>query len=106
MADTIYKIPLTITPQTFDITLAGRALTLTCRWNEKSAIWMLDIADATTGEVLTQSLPLVAGVDLLEQYAHLGIPGMLGVYTEGNPTAPPTFENLGIDSNLYHLVVT
>lgn len=106
MSETLYRIPLTNTPQTFDLELGARLLTITCRWNETSSVWMLDIADASTGEILTQSLPLVAGVDLLEQYAHLDIPGIMGVYTEGDPTAPPTYDNLGSASNLYFLEVT
>jgi hypothetical protein len=49
-------------------------------------------------------MPLVTGIDLLRQYRYLGIPGSMIVYTDGDPDAPPTLENLGNESNLYYVV--
>jgi hypothetical protein len=40
---------------------------------------------------------------LLEQFKHVGIPGKLLVYTDGDEFAPPTLENLGQEANLYYV---
>lgn len=101
---TVLTIPLTNVPQTFAITLNGRALMLTNRWNDQMQTWLLDLVDGVTQAPLLMSLPLVTGVDLLAQFAHLGIGGQLIVYTDGDPATPPTLNNLGVDANLYYLV--
>ena len=103
-APTVLQIPLTNVPQTFDITLNGRDLTLTSRWNDVMQTWLLDLVDGVTQAPLLMSLPLVTGVDLLAPFAYLGLTGQLLVYTNGDPTTPPTLETLGDESNLYYLV--
>jgi hypothetical protein len=101
---TVLTIPLTNLPQTFAITLNGRDLVMTSRWNDTMQTWLLDLVDGVTSLPILLSLPLVTGVDLLAQFAHLGLTGQLIVYTDGQADAPPTLSNLGIDSNLYYLV--
>jgi len=66
--------------------------------------WTLDIFDETTSQPLIVNLPLVAGANLLEQFGHIGIPGKLLVYTDGDEFTPPTLDNLGQEANLYYLV--
>ena len=51
--------------------------------------------------LLVSGIPLVTGVNLLEQYAHLGFGGGLYVQTTSNPDEVPTFTNLGVDGLLY-----
>lgn len=104
MAEQIFKIPLTNTPQRFAIELAGMSLIVVSRWNGEAPAWMLDFYDEASNEPLILSLPLVSGADLLYQHQHLGIPGQLIVYTDGDEFAPPTLENLGQEANLYYLV--
>ena len=65
--------------------------------------WILDIADGNSGSILAAGLPLITGADVLEGIEYLGINGSLIVYTDGNPSAIPTLNNLGIDCNLYFL---
>ena len=101
---TVLQIPLTNVPQTFDLTLNGRDLTLTSRWNAQMQTWLLDLLDGQTQVPLLMSLPLVTGVDLLAPFAHLGLTGQLIVSTDGDATAPPTLDTLGNASNLYYLV--
>ena len=103
MAETLFQIPLANTPQTFSMTLAGVALTMTSKWNEYCG-WVIDLYDGTTGEPMVMDIPLVVGADLLEQYRYLGLPGNLVVYTDGDQYATPTLSNLGVMSNLYYLV--
>ena len=100
----VFRIPLVPTPQTFGITLAGRALVMTVQWNGESPAWEMDIADGVTGEVLFLRLPIVTGVDLFAQYRHLVLGGALAALNDGTPgNPPPNLTDLGIDSQVYFL---
>lgn len=97
-----YKLPLENTPQSFQISMAGKDYLLTCRWNDADdAGWQVDIADAQTEVAIVTNIPLVTGVDLLSGLGYLGINGRLYVYTDADPTAVPTLDNLGVESNIY-----
>ena len=96
---TVYEIPLSPTPQTFQISLAGTVYTLTLYWADPFG-WFLNIADAS-GNPILNGVPLVTGADLLAQYAYLGFGGSLIVQTSHDTDAVPTFTNLGINSHLY-----
>lgn len=100
----LFVIPLTNVPQRFTIELAGAAYIIICKWNGEMPAWTLDIFDEVTSQPLIVNLPLVAGANLLEQFGHIGIPGKLLVYTDGDEFAPPTLDNLGQEANLYYLV--
>jgi hypothetical protein len=99
----VYRIPLVAKAQQINILLAGVEYTIVCRWNEQCG-WLLDISDAVTKTVLISCLPLVTGLNLVQQYAYTGIGGMLIAFTVGDSTAIPTYENLGIDSGVYFVV--
>ena len=63
--------------------------------------WYLDIRDSK-GNPLVTGIPLVTGADLLAQYEHLGIGGILQVATNGaNPDQMPTYSGMGSQSQLY-----
>lgn len=96
-----FKIPLTPTPQIFSIQLSGidYRIRLTYK-NTDEAGWIIDILDATENQIVN-GIPLVTGVNLLEQYRHLGFLGRLWVQTASDPDAVPTFLNLGIDAQLW-----
>ena len=68
----------------------------------ETTCWMLDISDAANAPLI-QGIPLVTGVDLLQQYPYVGIAGQLVCQTTGDPYAVPTYDNLGIDSKLYFI---
>ena len=98
----LFKIPLSNVPQTFQISLAGKDYNMTCRWNSATeGGWVLDFSDAETAEPIVANIPLVTGVDLLDGLGYLGFGGRLYVYTDGDELAVPTLENLGTESNLY-----
>ncbi|HWI02398.1 MAG TPA: hypothetical protein VNT52_00970 [Acidimicrobiales bacterium] len=104
MAEQLFRIPLEPVPQRFEIDLAGVPYLVAARWNDApEGGWFLDLYDAE-GEPLAMGCPLVTGANLLEQLAHLGIPGVLAIVTDGDEDAPPTLGNLGGESNLYYLV--
>jgi predicted Zn-dependent protease with MMP-like domain len=97
---TVQEIPLTSAPQTFQILLGSNYFKLAFQWRDPSPGWVLDIVDST-GNPIVQGIPLVTGVDLLEQFQYLGIGGQLRVQTDTLPDAVPTFANLGVNSHLY-----
>ena len=79
----LYKIPLTPTPQTFNINLADKEYRLTVRWNASfgSESWILDIAAADNGTPILSGIPIVTGVDLLGPYEDLEFGGHLVCYS-------------------------
>lgn len=95
-----YLIPLVNIPQQFQIDLAGQTYQLTNKWNDMAQSWYLDIADSA-GNPIACGIPFITGDDLLDGLEYLGIDGSLIVYTNGDPTAVPTLDDLGADSNLY-----
>lgn len=98
---TIYPFSLQPNPQKFTISLGGIQYTFTLRYrNTVEGGWILDIGDSQNNP-LVQGIPLVTGASLLGQYAYLGIGGDLWCSTTSDPDAPPTFDNLGTDGNLY-----
>lgn len=102
-----YLIPLIGTPQTFQIVLATVSYLLTVKWNNSSdAGWQFDLTDAATNTPILAGQPFVTGVDMLAGLDYLGIGGSLVTVTNGDPTAVPTFTNLGGDANLYFVVIT
>lgn len=99
---TNFVLPLQNTPQKFQIALAGKEYSLTCKWNDaEEGGWVLDFDDAITQEPIAYNIPLVTGVDLLEGLQYLGFNGQLFVYTDGDELATPTLLNLGVESNVY-----
>lgn len=104
MALNAFRIPLVNTPQKFAIDLNGRSFIMECVWNPEMLSWLISMYDGDTEECIFATMPLVTGVDLLAQYAHLGIDGSLIVYTDGDEHATPSEANLGVESNLYYLV--
>lgn len=99
-----YEIPLTPTPQEFNIELGGLSYRLKVWWNAAPmGGWTLNISDAN-GVPLAHGIPLVTGSNLLEQLeADTGITGWLICETDYDLEAVPDFNNLGITSHLYFL---
>lgn len=99
-----FLIPLQGFPQTFQVALNAVNYILTVKWNDSvDAGWQMDITNADTNENLVGSVPLVTGVNCISGLDYLGIGGLFVVETDGNPDAVPTFENLGVNSNLFFL---
>ena len=97
---TTYEIPLSAQAQSFWVTLAGVLYRATLQFRNAAGSWFLDIADQHQ-VLLIGGIPLVTGVDLLAPYQYAGIGGQLFVSTDGNPSANPTYLNLGTTSHLY-----
>jgi len=93
---TILAIPLSPQPQMFRIKLGTATYQMTFRYrNWDCAGWMMDIADVN-GNLLACGLPVVTGLDLMEQLKYLGLPGQYFVLTmDGDWTRNPGFTDLG-----------
>lgn len=100
---TAYEIPLSAQPQAFNIALAGTTYGFTVRWNVPNASWVIDIADSS-GNAIVSGIPMVTGVDLLEQYGYLDFGFQLIAQTDNSPDTVPTFAALGTTAHLYALV--
>jgi len=97
-----FLLPVENVPQTFEISLANKNYLVTCKWNDSDqAGWVLDFVDGETNESIVAGIPLITGADLLSGLEYLGFEGQLFVYTDGDETAVPTLQDLGIESNLY-----
>lgn len=103
-----FEIPLFSSPQTMGITLGGVAYNLRFLYRDSQgaypnilpAGWIMDLLDQNNN-LLAGALPLITGLDILEQYRYLGVGGGLFVATDGDPDAVPTYENIGTASHLY-----
>lgn len=95
-----YEIPFLSQPQTFTIALSGVTYRLTTSWNTSSECWVLDIA-TPDGTPIVSGIPIITGVDLLQQYAYLGIAGRIFVQSAGQVTRIPGFNDLGADGQVF-----
>lgn len=100
---TPYEIPLTPEPQRFTIDLAGVTRQMRVYWCKDAQCWCFDLFDLK-GQDLLLGVQIVTGCDLLGQYAHLGIGGSIIAQTDHDPSAVPTFDNLGTSGRLYFVV--
>jgi len=102
-----FLIPLQGSPQSFAIALSGVNYLLTVKWNDSpDAGWEFDITNADTNTILVAGIPIITGADCISGLEYLGIPGFFLADTDGDPNAVPTFDNLGINSNLYFVTVS
>lgn len=95
----ISEIPLTPVNQKFRISLGGMVVNMRIIWRDQAG-WILDLTEEAGGAI-AYGLPLVPGVDLLGQFKHLGINGMLVIASDVTAEEYPTQDNLGISSHLY-----
>lgn len=104
---TILRIPLEPIAQRFFVALNGVVYECTLQFADvDEGGWFLDIA-TSDGVMLAAGLPLVTGADILAQFRYLNIipeNAVLYTYTDGDISAPPTYDNLGSAANLYYEV--
>lgn len=97
----VVEIPLTPSAQAFTITLGEVPYRMRLIYNDaEEGGWTLDIGQPD-GTILLAGLPLIPGVDLLAQHAHMEWPGALVVTTDHDAGEAPTFDGLGTTSHLY-----
>lgn len=102
--NTQYEIPLSSANQILSITLNGVIYFIRFLYNQtldENASWLIDFYDSNQNAIV-QGIPLVTGEDLLVQYKYLNIKVALYCFTDGNPYAIPTFQNLGTTAHVYY----
>jgi hypothetical protein len=106
---TIYEIPLSPQAQRVRVDIGAATYTLTLRWNQFMAAWVMDIHDLNDIPLALRGLngvPLVTGTDLLGQFRYLGIGGgvpmiAMTIGPGRSPDEVPSYTDLGIDSHLF-----
>jgi hypothetical protein len=95
----VFNIPVINQNQTFQVTLNNVTYTLRLLWNQFANCWMLDINDVNNNPILN-SIPLLAGRDLLKQFGYTNINGYMITYNTSNYLLPPGYADLGNTSFL------
>nr|DAY89325.1 MAG TPA: hypothetical protein [Caudoviricetes sp.] len=96
----MYIIPTTTSPnQTFTSTIPidGKKIKLYffLRYNTEQNCWQMDISNSDK-EILVSSVPLICGLNLLEQYSYLGIGAAYIAKIDNNINSDrPNDKNLG-----------
>ncbi len=95
------EIPLTPEAQSFSVTLGGILYRMRLLYNDADeGGWTLDIGKPD-GTVLLAGVPLIPGINLLEQYEHMEWPGALIVRSDRDAGEAPTRDGLGTTSRLF-----
>ncbi|MBS0893952.1 hypothetical protein JK211_07880 [Tatumella sp. JGM130] len=97
MTSSVSRLPLTTENQEFDSSISGVTYKFRLLW--RGEFWTLDMMDSS-GDAIINGIPLVTGVDLLGQYAHLSLGFSLYVINSTGDD-DPTDTTLGVTSNLY-----
>lgn len=92
------EIPLLPDNQQFRILLGNKIYTLRIIWRDLAG-WIMDVMDSG-GTPLLCGVPLLSGVNLLQQYPQAGIAGTLRVITDKGAPNEPDKTNLGKSSHL------
>lgn len=98
----MYIVPTTSSPnQTFSSTIPidGNKIKLYffLRYNTEQQCWQMDLSDANKQPLLA-SIPLVGGVNILEQYSYLNIGSAYVLKINPNlQSSRPSSDNLGKD---------
>lgn len=103
----IWQIPLQGgAAQTLQVSIGSVTYTLHFTYNMAMPAWIMDINDSYDVPIC-QGIPLVTGTDLMGQFRYLGIGGgvPMTVMTVGvgkSPDEIPTYENLGIEGQVFY----
>ena len=93
----INEIPLTPDNQQFDISISNIDYKMRIIWRESG--WILDLQDSDGKEIIA-GIPLVTGVDLLEQYAYLQLGFGLWLFSDTLLNEAPGQYDLGYTAHL------
>ncbi|WP_416778201.1 phage baseplate plug family protein [Xenorhabdus budapestensis] len=96
----LVEIPLRAENQQFDIQLGGINYRMRLQWRD-CAGWVLDVMHPNS-EPIVSGIPLVFGVDILEQHRYLGFNGKLVFYCS-DPESETNREELGKNNRLYFI---
>lgn len=95
-----FKIPLNPFPETFSISISNVEYTGMTRWNAVQQCWVVSLMDTNDVPIL-QNLPLIPGVNLVDQFDYLGLGVALQALLDYDPSVPVPYASLGTTGNLY-----
>lgn len=95
-----FKIPLNPFPETFSVTINNVDFNAVTRWNAVQQCWVASLLDPNSVPIL-QNIPLIPGVDLLSQFAHLNLGIKLSALVDYDAAAVPKYGELGTTANVY-----
>lgn len=97
---TVYEIPLNTGAQSFTVNLGGTQFKMRLIYrNAVGGGWFLDMEKVDKTDAI-YGIPLLIGIDLLEQYQHKGF-GHLMATLESGQGGNPTYEDMGTALHLF-----
>lgn len=99
-----FIIPVNAYPESFSISLDGISYSVTTRYNEYVNQWCIDMISDIDGSVIMLNQPVLAGIDLAEQY-RFKFANSLVTWTNGvaDGLVDPTYDNFGTDAELQYV---
>ena len=95
----ISEIPLAAENQQFNILINNNSYRIVVTWRDDAG-WIVDL-QASNGSDIIAGIPLVTGIDLLSQYAYLGMGFSLVCLCDAEGQEYPSKTDLGSGSHLY-----
>lgn len=92
----VQEVPLSNNSQTFTISIDRTIYRLNIVW--RSTVYVMDILD-NSNNIIISGIPLVSGLDLLEQFNYLGIPREVVILSDV-PYTDPIYDTLGLSTYL------
>jgi hypothetical protein len=105
----VYEIPTSGAPLRERVSLGGVFYLLELTWCDPAGCWMMNVYDDNQGLILG-GLPMITGVDLLEQLGYLSIGGggvlnvSMVVQSDHDPDLVPDFKTLGSTGHIFYIV--
>lgn len=103
----VFLLPLTNTPQSFQITMSGTNYVFVNKWNDSpDGGWAIDIFDSNSVPI-AMNCPLITGTDMMAGLEYLEFGGQFFVANLNGIIADqaPTLDNLGVNVNVYYETV-
>lgn len=95
----ITEIPLSPDNQQFNIMVSNVTYKIRIIWRDDAG-WIMDLQDSGGTDIIA-GIPLVTGIDLLDQFSYLGLEFALLCLCDASTQEYPSKTDLGSGSHLY-----
>lgn len=99
----VLELPLNPYPETFSVTISNVAYNGRTLWNVPLQTWVMSLEDSSNNPIIS-NIPLIPGVDLLQQFKYLNLGVMLQASVDHDASAVPSYAGLGSTGHLYVVV--